>query len=98
LDATACDIKAAPDWLVMRICAGTVRTNLHHQPENGLLAGKSRQSRRPDQFFSAKKSGPEWPYATEMRVNADQLLGSLVAKEAGEPDESRFGSERDLLK
>ena len=47
----------------------------------------------------AKKSGHRWPYATEVRMDADQLAGSLLlAKRDGESVESRVGSVRDLLK
>lgn len=46
----------------------------------------------------AKKSAHQGAYATEVRMDAGQLAGSLLAKRDGESDESRVGSVRDLLK
>ncbi len=46
----------------------------------------------------SKKKRPCKAYATEVRIDEDQLLESLTAKEAGKPDDRRGGSERDWLK
>jgi hypothetical protein len=45
-----------------------------------------------------KKAALQGAYTTEVCTEADQLVRSVTAKDVGQSDERKCGSERDLLK